>query len=608
MSGISASTRTLVRRRVRPINEFSLWTTICVATLTIVTAALLSRPASSGTIAVPVVVLGAGGMFITGLADVAHTREVAFARALLVAGVLWSLSALTASASPWAFSIGAISERCALLAISYVLLSYPTGRLTDTSSRAVFAAGALVLGLLFLPTVLFASLPRLSLWTSCVGAGCPRNAFSVVASAPAFIGDVVVPVRQLLTVVLFAAIAVTVTRRARRVESPLGRLHAPIVAFAVVQAVVWMLLVPLTAIAPDSGALVLLGWIFLLSFPSLALTSGTGRLYERIHAANVLERLTRTLSHSATAADVRHALAAALGDPSLRILHSIPGDTRTWVDESGSAVQSPPAAADQRVTQVSSGNWRIAVVHATSLDEDAALVSSACSYALAALENQSLTDELELALHNLAQSRARRLASEQDTRQKIERDLHDGAQQHLMALRLKLGLAAAQLEIRDPEGATVLHSLEADVDATIEEVRALARGIYPPLLARAGLRDALREIARNAIVPTTVRVATGTTRYPADVETTVYFSCSEALQNAAKHADAVSAVTISVWQDHELHFEVRDDGAGFDSQSTPCGVGLNNLRDRLAVIGGTLTVHSVPGQGTVVTGAIPLAD
>ncbi|MGA9856752.1 MAG: ATP-binding protein, partial [Solirubrobacteraceae bacterium] len=157
----------------------------------------------------------------------------------------------------------------------------------------------------------------------------------------------------------------------------------------------------------------------------------------------------------------------------------------------------------------------------------------------------------------------------------------------------------------DPSAAQSLRALEDDVDATIDEVRSLARGIYPPLLARTGLRQALSAAARTAAVPTTVS-ADGLGRYPAEVETTVYFSCSEALQNAAKHAGADTHVMISVWQDRDLHFEVSDDGSGFDVDATPPGTGLQNLKDRLAAVGGTFTIRSVRGRGTVLGGSIPL--
>ena len=226
--------------------------------------------------------------------------------------------------------------------------------------------------------------------------------------------------------------------------------------------------------------------------------------------------------------------------------------------------------------------------------------------AAAALENDRLRGELDASQEQLAESRMLRLTAERSVRQKIERDLHDGAQQRLVALRVKLELAAATLEAEDPAHARVVRALGDDVDATIDEVRSFARGVYPPLLARTGLERALRGASIDAPLPTTVH-ANRLGRYTPEAEATVYFSCSEALQNACKHALGATGVTISVWQGTELRFEVRDDGAGFDLRTTSTGTGLTNLRDRLLAIGGTLMIQSVPGQGTVVGGAIPLA-
>jgi signal transduction histidine kinase len=317
--------------------------------------------------------------------------------------------------------------------------------------------------------------------------------------------------------------------------------------------------------------------------------------------------MARRLRDNANAADVRRALAAALKDPSLRILHSFPGDSPAWVDESGVPAEPEDGNPAQHVTHVSSGSWRIAIVHDASLADSRELVHTTGSYALVRLEMSRLTDELRNSLQDLAESRASRLTAEQDARQKIERDLHDGAQQRLVALRVKLGLAATTLASRDAASAELLRSLVVDVDATIDEVRALARGIYPPLLARTGLRDALRSVSRGAALPTTVR-AEGLGRYGADIETTVYFACSEALQNAVKHGRGATGATITVWHDEGIHFEVRDDGAGFDLSTTPYGTGLNNLSDRLAAVGGTITIRSAHGQGTTLTGTIPLAS
>jgi signal transduction histidine kinase len=603
LSGTAPFAQVAPRSNAFAITELALWVTASVTTVAVVSWVLIGTPANTRDVALPVFVLGAGAMFGLGLVDLVRGRDGRFARALIVSGVLWSLSALTASDRDIAYSVGHVSQWGVDLAIAYLLLSYPSGGLVGRSARTIFAAGGWLLGLLFLPTVLVGELPHPTLWSRCTSV-CPANAFSLTHSTPAVIADVVVPLRDVLAVALFSVIAGLLIRRARRAEPLLGQLYAPVAALAVFIAFMFALYFPLRAIAPESGAVSIVGWIFVLSLPAIGVACGTGRLYRRIYAANVLEHVARNLADSASPADVRSGLADALQDPSLRVLHSFPGDDHAWVDESGEPVQLTHAAESQQITQISSGNWRIAVVHDALLAEDPSLLLSAGSYALAAMENQCLTDELDDALHQLAASRASRLTAEHDTRQKIERDLHDGAQQRLVALRVKLGLAASTLLDHDPAGAATLLALGKDVDATIDEVRSLGQGIYPPLLARTGLGEALRGAARSAALPTTVH-ADRIGRYSADIETTVYFSCSEALQNAAKHAAATS-VTISIWQDELLHFEVRDDGVGFDLQTTPLGTGLSNLRDRLAAVGGTIRLTSTRGQGTALGGSIPI--
>jgi signal transduction histidine kinase len=544
-------------------------------------------------------------MFGLGLVDISRGGELRFGRALLVAGVFWSLSALTASRASLAYSVGHTSQWLAELAAAYLLLSYPSGRLRNDAQRLLFVGAAILTGLLFLPTVLVGQFPHPSPWSTC-GSACPSNAFSLLGSTPAVVSNLVLPVREVLLVILLGAIAVAMMRRAQRTRPLLGQFYSPLAVVAIVQAVVFTVYFTLRAAAPSSTGVTVVSWIFILSIPAIGLVCGAGRLDRRVQTATALERMARTLRDDANAADVRLALAAALKDPSLRILHSFPGNSRAWVDESGAPVQPADADPAQRVTHVSSGSWRIAIVHDASLADSRELVHTTGSYALARLEMSRLTDELRDSLHDLAESRASRLTAEQDARQKIERDLHDGAQQRLVALKVKLGLAATRLVDRDPVGAEILHALEADVDATIDEVRALARGIYPPLLARTGLRDALRSASRGAGLPTTVR-AEGLDRYGAAIETTVYFACSEALQNAVKHGRGATGAMITVWQDERIHFEIRDDGAGFDLATTPYGTGLTNLSDRLAAVGGTIAIQSAPGQGTVLAGTIPFA-
>jgi len=222
---------------------------------------------------------------------------------------------------------------------------------------------------------------------------------------------------------------------------------------------------------------------------------------------------------------------------------------------------------------------------------------------------QESLDEVRRQADELRASRVRIVEAGDAQRRRIERDLHDGAQQHLVALAVNVRLAR-QLADRDPEQAkAMLDQLGGDLQDAVQELRSLAHGIYPPLLAERGLPDALSAAATRAAIPTTVD-AEAVGRHPQLLEAAVYFCCLEALQNAGKHAGEGSEATITLREEEgALLFEVADDGAGFDPASgAGKGHGFVNMADRVGAIGGTLTVDSAPGQGTRISARIPLTD
>lgn len=244
-------------------------------------------------------------------------------------------------------------------------------------------------------------------------------------------------------------------------------------------------------------------------------------------------------------------------------------------------------------------------------DDDRVLTELARQVGLA-LHNVSLDTALQASLEELKErnaelqaSRTRIVAAADASRREIERNLHDGAQQHLVAMAVKLGLLA-QLAGEDSSAVQpLLTELKADVQATVDEVRELAHGIYPPLLRDHGLGEALRAAGNRAALPATVTVAPG--RFDPGIEAAVYFCCLEAMQNAGKHAGDGAKLTVRV--DHDgtmLEFQVSDDGAGFDPAALGAGNGFVNMRDRLGALGGTLVVDSAPGRGTEVRGMIPV--
>jgi signal transduction histidine kinase len=207
-------------------------------------------------------------------------------------------------------------------------------------------------------------------------------------------------------------------------------------------------------------------------------------------------------------------------------------------------------------------------------------------------------------IEDLRASRQRLVAAQDAERRRLERNLHDGAQQQLVAMAVRLRLARTTASKDLAEADRMLEQLEGDVSDALENLRELARGVYPPLLADRGLAAAIEAQARRSPVPVHVE-ADGIGRYPQELETALYFCTLEALQNAAKYAEA-NEVAVRLAEDHgELVLSIRDDGRGFDRAETPLGAGLQNMADRLAALGGTLTVRSRPGAGTTIEGRAP---
>ena len=233
------------------------------------------------------------------------------------------------------------------------------------------------------------------------------------------------------------------------------------------------------------------------------------------------------------------------------------------------------------------------------------LITDLAGQAGLVLKNVGLNRELLARLDDLRASRQRLVTAQDEERRRIERNLHDGAQQHLIALKMKVGLAEGVTE-PGSKARPILAQLKHDADEAIDNLRELARGIYPPLLASDGLGAALRAHAGRLTVPVELELD-GVPRQPREVESAIYFCCLEALQNVAKYAEA-SRVKLRVWtSEATMAFRVEDDGKGFEPATVVRSSGLQNMRDRLEALGGSLDVRSTVGTGTTVQGRVPLS-
>lgn len=239
-------------------------------------------------------------------------------------------------------------------------------------------------------------------------------------------------------------------------------------------------------------------------------------------------------------------------------------------------------------------------------EDDHRLASQLASGMGLALRNQLLTERLELRVDDLRRSRRRLVALQDETRRRIERDLHDGAQQQLVALKVKLGLGRAIAAKEGASGtAATLERLGSQADSAVDAMREFARGVYPPLLEAEGLASAIGAQARRAPIPVTM-TADGIERFPREIESTVYFCILEALRNTVRHAGATQAAIDIAQSNGSLVFRVSDDGHGFDPDGV-AGTGLTAISDRLDALAGTLRIESANGHGTILVGSLPVA-
>jgi signal transduction histidine kinase len=335
--------------------------------------------------------------------------------------------------------------------------------------------------------------------------------------------------------------------------------------------------------------------------PYDVLSEFSGRMAGTYATEDVLPRMARIMAEGTGA---RRAEVWLKVGPELR-------RAATWPDEA-EALTIP--AGDDAVPRIPGADRSAPVRHQGEL-LGALSVAKAAGDPVSPVEDKLVTDlaaQAGLVLRNvrliedLRASRQRIVAAQDEERRRLERNIHDGAQQQLVALSVKLGLLKA-LATKDPAQTVELaEQLQRESTDALENLRELARGIYPPLLADQGLVAALDAQARRAAIPVEI-AAERMDRYPQEIEAAVYFSALEALQNVAKYAEATKAELRLEATNGSLTFSITDDGRGFDPATTPRGMGLQGMTDRLAALGGRLEVRSAPGSGTTVSGTVPVA-
>jgi signal transduction histidine kinase len=495
------------------------------------------------------------------------------------------------------FSIGVICSSWMPLAFAYLMLAHPTGRLfSRREARFLWLTGG-ALAMLWLLGVLMTDQPPVRMPLVQCAPHCPPNVFSL-GSADDAVGVVKAAI-GIAGVSLTVGTPMLLAHRARMSPAPVRRSLLPVLVVASAWPILSVAYMASVTFGLDSSStLGALSVATAVAVP-IAILAGLGR--ERLFMGQTLAEFVNQLVRLPHV-DPEALMAAALRDPTLKIAYRRPGPG-TYVDSHGAPVSVSPD--DKAIAWIERGGMPVAaVLYNPDLLGDERFVQAAGAAALIRLETAQLEADLKASAADLAASRVRLMEMAHAERRRLERDLHDGVQQHLVGLRIKLEMAAHSLKDDPTQGERVLVSVGRQMDDILHEVRSLARGIYPSLLTERGLSEALRAAARNS--PIAVEVRGRVRRYPEDVEVAVYFCCLEALQNVAKHAgpDAMATVTLSE-DTRELSFEVRDSGVGFNPKTVLSGSGLINMRDRADAVGGTVEVSSRRGRGTSVRGNVP---
>jgi signal transduction histidine kinase len=509
---------------------------------------------------------------------------------MFAAGATLLLGALKLSNAPVAFAFGVMMNNLFFAVLVQMLVAFPAGRLEGRAERRL--VGLCYSGLIV------TSLAMVTLRRQC---GCahpePRNAF-VIANRPG-LASVIGTVAWVVLLVAATSIAVLLVRRWRGASGPRRRIIAPVLwsGAAVITTLAGVL--ALRVAQAPSAAQHILSWISVAAISALPFAFLAGLLRSRYSRADAVGELLGRLN--LPQGSIRDAIAGALGDPSVQLLYwrEKAGE---YVDPAGRPAALPTEGSTRAFVEVKrDGQRAAAIVFDGALGEEHELVSAVGSAAGLALDNERLHAELHARITELQTSRSRVLDAALTERQRIERDLHDGAQQRFVSLALTLAILDRSLADR-PTDRAALTDARDELDKGIAELRELARGIHPAVLTERGLAPAIDGLADRAPFP--VRVSeTPQVRLPAQIETAAYFIVAEALTNAAKHAHARNATVRIERRNGSACVEVADDGIG--GADAAMGSGLRGLTDRLTALDGQLSVISPSGGGTRLTATIP---
>ena len=526
---------------------------------------------------------------------------------LLVLATAYVGVSLQGASSPLLHSVGVLFDPVLFTLGYYAVFAFPYGRLVSRLDKLLVAVPVVGVLVSFLPWYFFSPYVAGAAPLAHCNAACPKNAL-MIADRPGVAAGLG-KAEEIILVGIAAMIVAAIVYRLDTATRPRRRALLPVYVPALLLTVPFGIFHAVSAGLIDLNADTVsrIGWAVTIGRGTLSYGFLLSIVLATMFAGRALKEAVAGLGNTRHPAHLRSTLAAALDDPSLELAFR-DGD-EGFVDSSGEPIDPHRPGDGLSSSSVDVNGESVAyIVHDASLNCDPELVDAAGQALRLALESGRLEAELGSTIEELRASRARIAAVGHAERRKIERDLHDGAQQHLFALGMKLELAARDAAETDPELARELSDVGDELTQVLDDLRQLSRGVYPAALRDFGLERALANVAWRSSNPTTFS-ATGIGRYSPEVEAAVYFCCVESLQNVARHAGAQAKAELRLWTaDGELCFAVEDDGDGYQAPHARAGSGLANMKDRLAVFGGTVTVEALHPRGTQVHGTVPLTD
>ena len=507
---------------------------------------------------------------------------------MIVAGFLSFVPTLAWANAALPITIGEAFDELPPVLFLHVFLAFPSGRLERPLERILVAAG-------------YVAAVGLQLVVMGLGGFGPDNLLAVVEEPDA--AETLQHVQRVtIGSLALAGIGVLAARR-RGAGRPLRRSVALLVDFFALA----LVMIAALSVTPTFAAEGVQGPAFETVRRATFVVIGIapvafliGLLNARLARSAVGDLLVELRADPAPA-DLRDALARALGDPSLTLAYWLP-EYDSWADPNGRPVELPEPGSGRATTLIDSDGAHVAaLVYDASLHQEPELLAAVSAAAEIALENGRLHSELNARLDELRGSRARVIEAGQKERERLERNLHDGAQQRLVALSLELGRLEESLT-SDPDPGARVNQARQEIEASLEELRDVAHGIHPAVVTAHGLAVALETLTAHAPLP--VRLSVGLDgRLPEQIEVAAYYVVAESLANIGKHAQATSASVEVTRQNGRVVVEVIDDGVG--GADTERGSGLRGIADRVEALAGRLRVWTSRGEGTRVRAEIP---